>query len=402
MTKPRIHHLSLGISLATLLVTSGLAEDADRFRPYMRFHSGDIAPLWDVDDHWSFGLGANFNRYLGAELALDFFERDYDYDSIGTLGEVSVWSLMPELRLRRPMFGDKLVPYLIAGIGPSFHQINDFKQSARGHEVDIEGYTWGVAAGGGIEYFIADNVTFGIEAKYMWFDPIRGKVDGDSVNVDVSSPTFTFGLRVYFDENEPRPLVSLEENAPNRFYFGVRVGGAILTDDKLSSGVELNPEGAAWLDAINQTGGLVLGADFGPRLGVELSIDSFEPNLSSDFGSLGEYGMGIAVPQLRYRLPTGHPRISPYLMAGVGLTYAEFNDARAGSDIDVDAKGIYPTLRAGGGLEYFVVRNFSFNADAAWIYSWGHDFEVSGLPKGQGDFSAIQVTLGFRVYLFDF
>jgi len=394
--------IAVGLLLAAGATSTVLAEDADRFRPYIRFHSGDIAPLWEVDDHWSFGLGANFNRYFGAELALDFFERDYDYDPVGTLGEVSVWSLMPELRLRRPMLKDKLVPYLLAGIGPSFQQINDFKKDALGHKVDIEGYTWGIGVGGGIEYFIADNVTFGIEAKYLWFDPIRGKVDGDSFDVDVSSPTFTFGLRVYFDENNPRPLVALEEKKPNRFYAGVRVGGGILLDDQLSTGVDLNPEGAAWLDAINQTGGFLLGADFGPRLGVELSIDSFEPNLHSTLGSLGEYGMGIAVPQLRLRFPTGHPRLSPYIMGGVGLTYAEFNDARPGSDIDVDAKGIYPTARVGGGLEYFVVRNFSFNLDAAWLYSWGHEFEVSGLPSGTGDFSAVQVTLGFRVYLFDF
>jgi opacity protein-like surface antigen len=380
------------------LAAPAIAEDADRFRPYIRFHSGDIEPRWGVDDHWAFGVGANLNRYFGVELALDAFEREYERSGIGTIGEVGVGSLMPEVRLRYPLLKDKLVPYLLAGVGPSFQQINDLKGDAEGHDIDIEGYTWGAAVGGGIEYFIADNVTFGIEARYLWFDPLQGKIDGDSVDVDVSCASFTFGLRIYFDENNPRPLVALDERKPNRFYFGVRVGGAGFLDDEIEANLDLDPEPAAWFDTINQTGGFVLGADFGPALGLEISIDSLEARLSTT-EMLGEYGMGIIVPQLRLRFPTGNPRLSPYLMAGVGVAYGEFNDSR--SEIDVDAKGIYPTARVGAGLEYFLVRNFSFNADAGWIYSWGHEFDVDG-RKLEGDFSALQVTLGFRVYLFEF
>jgi hypothetical protein len=52
------------------------AEDADRFRPYFGFQSGEIAPLWGVDDLWSVSLGANFNKHLGAEMNVGFFEHD--------------------------------------------------------------------------------------------------------------------------------------------------------------------------------------------------------------------------------------------------------------------------------------------------------------------------------------
>jgi opacity protein-like surface antigen len=383
---------------------SSNAEDADRFRPYLRFHSGDIAPLWEVDDHWSFGLGANFNGLFGGELALDYFERDYDYADLGTLGEVSAWNIVPEVRLRKPLLKKKLVPYVLAGIGPSFLQFNDSKPSGFDHDIDIDGLTFAVGVGGGIEYFIADNVTFGIEGKYIWINPLESEIDGRKVDVDVSSATFTFGLRVYFDENEPRPMAWTDSKHPNRFYFGVRVGASIPTDEEVENGVSLGPEPAAWGNVANQTGGLVLGADFGPRFGVELSLDSLEPNLELDgLGVMGEYGTGTAIPQLRVRFPFSNRRLVPYVLGGVGAMYAEFNDARPQeTHIDVDAKGIYPALRLGAGLEYFLARNFSFNADAGWVYSWGHEVEIVGDRKAQGDFSAFMLTLGFRVYLFEF
>src|SRR5262245_49907914 len=68
-------------ALVLVIISAGMigarAEDSDRFRPYFRFHSGDIEPLWGVDDHWSLGFGANFNRYLGAELAFDYYLKDW-------------------------------------------------------------------------------------------------------------------------------------------------------------------------------------------------------------------------------------------------------------------------------------------------------------------------------------
>jgi opacity protein-like surface antigen len=90
-------------------------------------------------------------------------------------------------------------------------------------------------------------------------------------------------------------------------------------------------------------------------------------------------------------------------MAGVGITYAEYNDAKLPSiGLRVDSKGIYPALGVGAGLEYFVVRNFSLNADARWLYTWDHEIKIADTLKGTGDFSAVQFNLGFRVYLFDF
>ena len=401
---PSRNHLTTVALLATTLASSVVqAEDADRFRPYLRFHSGDISPLWGVDDMWSFSLGANFNRYLGAELTLDFFETDFEYSSYGTLGEVSAWNTVPYFRLRYPTLKDRLVPYVLAGIGPSFLQFNDRRPNLGGKEIDIEGMTFAVGAGVGLEYFIADNVTFGIEGKYIWINPIDGTVDGQNVNVDISSAAFTFGLRVYFDENEPRMLATEEEEKPNQFYFGWRVGGFVMTDSDWTSGVSWVPDAAAKGD-ISQNGALALGANFGENWGVELTADSIEPGIALEGeGTIGEYGMGAVLANLRLRHPLGRGRWVPYAMVGGGITYAEWNDAKPGSvGLDVDAKGIYPAVGVGAGIEYFVVRNFSLNADARWLYTWDHEIDITSVASGRGDFSALQFNIGFRVYLFDF
>jgi opacity protein-like surface antigen len=396
--------LALWVSvLAGVVPGLARAEDADRFRPYLRFHSGDVEPLWGVDDHWSFSLGANFNRHLGAELTLDYYEQDERREPIGTLGEVSAWNVVPYVRLRYPLLKDRLVPYALAGIGPTFLQLNDRKPKAFGKEVDIEGMTFAAGLGVGLEYFIADNVTFGVEGKYLWVNPLESKVEGVTYDADLSATMFTFGLRVYFDENSPRPLPREEPRWPDRFYFGWRVGGFVLTDRDWTSGVSWVAEPAA-KGQVNQTGGLALGADFGENWGVELTADSLEPSLHLDGrGTFGEYGMGAVLAHLRLRHPLGRGKWVPYLMAGAGITYAEFNDTKPpGVGLRVHSKDVYPALGAGAGIEYFVVRNFSLNADARWLYSWDHAIKIDGLLDGTGDLAAFQFNLGFRVYLFDF
>lgn len=392
---------SLSLAVCCLAVAA-TAQDTDQFRPYLRFHSGDVEPLWGVDDHWSFGLGANFDATFGAELSLENFERDWDYGPIGTLAEVSSWHVLPEFRVRKPLFGGRLVPYLLAGIGPTFIQLNDKKPASEGHSVRAEGMSFTVAVGGGIEYFLADNVAFGLEGRYLFVNPIDGKVDGDSVDVDLSAPTFTFGLRVYFNETHPREINPVEPAHRNRFYTGVRVGGAFLTDSSMAANVDLEPEESAWGNVLNQTGGLLLGADLGPHFGLEISADSLEYRFVTDGQEMGEYGMGVVIPQLRLRFPVRGTRWQPYVATGVGVVYGEFNDRRSKFDAsEIRAKGLHPAIRLGAGLEYFVASNFSFSADAAWVYSWDHSVRFDDL-SGKGDFSVLTATLGFRVYLFDF
>lgn len=400
---PRGRHFVFGLAVLWLAGNFAPAQDADRFRPYLRFHSGDVEPLWGVDDHWSFGLGADLNRLWGGELSLDFFERDFKVGSIGTVCEVAAWNWIPEIRLRHALLNRRLVPYLIAGLGPSFLQANDRKPRAFGRTVDIEGWTFAAAVGGGLEYFFADNLTFGVEARYLYVDPIDGKVDGETHRVSLSSTFFTFGLRAYFSENEPTPLVSWDSPGQRRFYFGVRVGGSLLTEDRWTDEVSLDPEPSAW-GAFNQTGALTLGVDLHAPWGFEVVADSLEQTVRVEgVGAVAEYGMGIVMPQVRFRYPLRDGRWVPYATAGLGIAYGEINDRKENpANLRVKAKGIHPAASIGVGLEYFFVRNLSLHSDLRWIYTWDQEIRVGDGPSRRGDFSALLLTLGFRAYLFDF
>lgn len=377
------------------------AEDADRLRPYLRFSSGDIEPLWGVDDHWSLGVGLNFNRYVGAELAFDYYLKDWGRPE--TIGEASSYHLLPELRLRYPLFKDRLVPYLIAGAGPSWIQGKDVKSSGFNQAVSLEGYSVSIAAGAGVEYFIADNVTFDLEGRYLWVNPIDATVNGRSQSVDLSAALFTFGLRVYFDENNPRLLVTQEPEPVSRLYFGVRAGADFLTDGRWVSGVRLRPEQAAWGDVASQTGGLLLGTDLGRNFGIEIAGDHINHSIDVDgLGPVAEYGQGWVLANLRLRLPIG--RWVPYFYAGAGVTYAEIKDYKpVSAGLTLESDSFHPAMNVGAGVEYFVTRNFALNADARWAYTWNQGFGIKNyLPKTNGDYSFFAVTLGFRVYLLDF
>jgi opacity protein-like surface antigen len=164
----------------------------------------------------------------------------------------------------------------------------------------------------------------------------------------------------------------------------------------------LSPEPAAW-GKVSQTGALSLGVDFRDLWGIELVADSLEYRLKlNDVGTVGEYGMGVVIPYLRLRYPLGHGRWQPYVMTGVGVGYHNFNDATpAASNLDVDAKGISPVVGVGGGIEYFVARNFSFNFDMRWLYMWNQEVTIENTAQATGDTSALMFSLGFRVYLWE-
>lgn len=395
-------------SLLTLAVLAAglpgvLAEDGAKPRAYLHFRAGEISPQWGVDDHYGLSLGYNFNRILGVEFAADFFERDLDFDGLGGIGEEAVSSFIPQLRVRYPLLKDRLVPYVVMGAGPAVLQFNDRKPDGFGRVIDADVTRAGFVVGGGLEYFLADNIAVGFEGKYLWMDEVDVMVDGVAYPKDLSSFMGALSLRVYFSENYPRPLVEEAPPSPSRLYFGIQYGGAVLTDDRITSNVKLDAEASAWGGLFNQVGGLRLGADLGSNWGVDFALDVTEGNVVvDDIGTVGEYSLYPALIQLRLRQPLGRGRWVPYFLAGGGIMYGEFNDKKEpGQGLKLDAKGVYPALGVGGGIEYFVARNFAMNLETRWIYSWDHAFTVGTGPEEKGDLSVFQAQLGFRLYLLE-
>lgn len=384
------------LGLAAAKNNEARAEDADRFRPYFKFYDGDVEPLWGVKDHWSLGLGANFNRYLGAEFAFDYYVKNWGEPEV--VGQASSYHFVPELRLRYPLLNNRLVPYLLAGVGPSWIQSKDGLASAP--RSDAQGWTFTTSIGGGLEYFLQDNIAFGLEGRYNFVQSIDGTIGNRTVPVDLSAALFTFGLRIYFDENNQQLLVSQEREPVTCLYFGVRAGADFLTGDNLGSGVSLVPEQAAWGRVASQTGGLLLGIDWGKHLGAEIAGDSVNHLFKlQGHGEVAEYGQGWVMANLRLRFP--HGRLSPYVYLGPGVCYGEIKEYKPPSiGYSLSGSKLHAAFNVGGGLEYFVNRRFSLNTDARWAYSWDHRFTMDGI-SAKGDMSYAAVTVGFRVYLFD-
>jgi opacity protein-like surface antigen len=379
------------------------AEDSDRLRPYIYLRSAEFNTVWDVLDGYSIGAGVNLNRYWGVELAADFYEMYLEDPIIGKVGEEAVWNFIPQVRFRYPILNDRLVPYLIAGVGPASLQFNDRSVGGFGQDIDADGYSWSASVGGGIEYFLTDSVAFNLEGKYLWTQPIDISINGNVQELDMSAPMVTFGFRVFLDDNHVRPMPWAAEDIPVRLFFGAHFGVGAMTDGDWASGVSLEPEVSRW-GSLNQIYGISVGADFGRHWGVELTIDSTEWGVIVDgVGQVCEYAFVPVIPQVRYRHPLGDSRWVPFVMGGVGGAYGERNDVKpAGATTDIDAKGVYPVASAGAGIEYFFSRSASISGEVHWNYTWGQEISVNNGPTMKGDFANWQAQVALRLYLLEF
>ncbi len=389
--------------LLTLLASTVRAEDSDHFRPYLLIRRGEFNYLWGMQDAWGLGAGLNLSRHWGLELGVDNWDDSLKDPYLGTIGEQGIGAATVQARFRYPLFRDRFVPYVIAGVGGALYQFNDRKENGFGHDIDTDGYGFVATFGGGLDYFIADNIALNLEGKYLAFDPIEISVDGRSYDYDASNFAATIGLRVFLRENEPKPMAETDEKVPTRLYLGAHLGGSFLTDGSWASGVSLTSESQAWGGVFNQHQGMILGANFGESWGIELDAGGGEYTAEADgIGGLSEYAYAGVVPHLRLRWPMSDGRWVPFVRAGAGICYAEDNDVKPGVEgHDWKATGIYPALSVGGGIEYFIARNISFSAETRWFYTWGHEFELDG-RKGSGDFSNLQLLLGMRLYLIEF
>lgn len=382
---------------------AGQAEDSDRVRPYVYLRSAEFNTVWDVLDGYSIGAGVNLNRHWGVELAGDFYEKHLIDDTIGRVGEEAIWHFIPQVRFRYPMLKDRLVPYLIGGIGPASMQFNDRSVGGFGVDIDADGYSWSAAFGGGIEYFLTDSVAFNLEAKYLWTQPIDISIGGVARELDMSAPMATFGFRVFLDDNHVRPMPWAGDDVAARLFFSTHFGVGGMTDGNWAPKVSLEPEVSKW-GSLNQIYGLSLGADFGRHWGVELTADSTEWGVIVDgVGQVCEYAFVPVIAQARFRYPLGDSRWVPFVMGGFGAAYGERNDVKpAGAATRVKAKGVYPAASAGAGIEYFFSRSASISSEFHWNYSWGHKVSIANGPDMKGDIANWQAQIALRLYLLEF
>jgi len=400
--------LIVSLLAVVVVAASGVpacAQDSDRFRPYIGLKFFDTNPATGVHDLYGFSLGANVNKYLGFELSGDTYQVFPDISPFGTIGEYGVFALIPQARLRYPVWEDRLVPYLIGGVGVAFTDFNDRKP--RGYGLLIHDQTATVVAGtlgAGIEYFVADNIALGVEARYLFAPDPTLLVQGNREKVKISAPLITFGMRVFYPELHPAPMAEERPDVPTRLYIGVRAGGALELNTDLIPGITTEPSNNAIGGALSPAFGVSLGLNFGRYLGLELAADGYEVNLQQrGLGGIGENAIYTIIPYLRLRYPMAGDRLQPYGLIGFGLGHTEFNDRKPpAANTQVNANDNSWAMGVGAGVEYFVTSNVAVGMELKYLYTPGHAMTIGSNPTRDATVSGLLFSVSLRAFLFDF
>jgi opacity protein-like surface antigen len=391
------------LAFVTLSSLESVAEDSDRLRYYLHLRGQDTNPWTGVHDHWGLSLGANLGRYWGVELSVDTYERFVEFGG-RTVGEYGVGAIVPQLRLRYPLFDDRLVPYVVAGVGVGLAQFNDRKPPAYGIPIkDTESVFPVATLGGGLEYYFADNLALGAEVKYVAASEQTLDINRTRREQAVDGILTTLGLRLLFPELHPPTPPEPGDAVPLRLYVGLRYGGGFTETDAFSGG-EVRPEPAAWFSAITQFFGGAVGLNIGRYLGVEMAAEGYEARLHiAGVGNTSELGVGFFIPHARFRYPITGGRLVPYALGGVGLSTVKTNDTKSpGKIVDVDVAGYGMGAALGAGVEYFVTSNIATGLEARYLTARGHTARVNGGPERDAHYDVVAVTLTLRVFLATF
>ena len=147
---------------------------------------GGVAYAWenfdgwfDFDDAWGLNAfaGYRFMRYIALEGNFNWYD---DFESDSTNADVEIRTLMLDLKAMYPVYNDRLVPYLRAGGG-----YMDAKASAGSLDASNEDFAFNL--GGGLDYYVTDQVSIGLDGKYVW-----GTGDLDAVEYFVGTINAAF------------------------------------------------------------------------------------------------------------------------------------------------------------------------------------------------------------------
>jgi opacity protein-like surface antigen len=206
--------------ISTLIIsTIGWAQDTDQTRFYIGGKLGVGIFLSDgpgggvtwrstidqgtVAESFQGFAGLNFDEHWGAEIAIDYRQTGVAINGGETkLGEYSVTSIIPQVRWRYPLEDGKLSPYFIAGVGVARIESNDPTPESLNFPISWTDYTVMGAIGGGISWFVANNISLDFETKFL-FGSADVQLDGQTQSANLNTALLLLGIRVYFPEAKP-------------------------------------------------------------------------------------------------------------------------------------------------------------------------------------------------------
>src|SRR5262245_32627832 len=380
--------------LFILCAVPALGEDSAQRRYYLDLRYEDLGGgLVKAHDGAGISVGMNFNRYLGAEFAFDAYDI-----KVGEVSESEILPMITQLRLRYPLLRDRLVPYMTGGAGLSVSQANDARAPVTWDGGKTAVHVAG-SLGGGIEYFIADNVAVGLMGKYIFSGDVGYFAEGHHSEINTSSALVGVNVRALYPELHPEEGAAAARTDTARFYLQVRTGAALLVSLEPFPGIHATPEQSILGRTFTPLFGAALGANIGRYGGVELLLENYEVKLGTNaLAGIGEYSLFPITVQPRLRYPLLHDRLEPYAAGGIGAEFAEINDR--GKPIVITAKDVTVIGTFGAGVEYYVMSNVSVGCEAQYVISRGHTLQIDTGPKLTGDFDSFLLSIGVRIGLF--
>lgn len=348
----------------------------------------------------AFAAGFDWGRYWGFEFNIDRFESDIGSPSVGELANYDIWTGMANLRLRYPIPEWRLQPYAILGAGLSLAEAND-------RNVLNSGIPFGsslstspvVGIGAGVDYFLANNVAFGLEVKHRALARSTVQYQGGNERLNLDSTTFALGLRLYMDDGPgvvqpPSPPEKAADSDELRGYLALRTGAGFVPNGSTNVGLSAE-SGGTWL------GSFAAGANFNRYLGLEFAGDYTRGgHLTNEaYGDIAKYAYWTLLVQGRFRYPLWNDRISPYLLLGGGIGMAEVNKR----DIPVSqfplqgGTDTVPVGAFGVGFDYFIAHNMSVGIEGKQIYPFRPEINVGG-QTSKVELDPVYVTIGVRLY----
>lgn len=206
----RVYLDSLGAGERARASRSDPGRDSDEMRGYLALRAGKA---YFTDRHTIPGiaiertsgplgngaLGVNFNRYLGAEFAIELARAQITSSTLGSVTGYPVYTGAILGRARYPMFDDRFSPYVLAGGGVGFGETGDrdqpFSVTGFGGDNDMSGV---IVLGGGAEYFIQKNVAVGLEVKYTTLFETEVTVNGQPGELSPDYVSISAGLRIFY------------------------------------------------------------------------------------------------------------------------------------------------------------------------------------------------------------
>lgn len=373
----RLHvTLRVGASWATAPIAEGL--------------EGGRGDLYDGS------VGVHLGRHVGIELGASLWEYGVTSSELGKVGEWSAYTFIPSFRLRYPLDRDRLVPYVVAGVGFGYSELNDKTSDAvSGNAKPSVAYS----LGGGLGYFIAPNLSIGVDVKHQWMSR-EIAVLGEIASGRTRSLMVSAGIQAEFPEKPAAGFAGVRWREPQPYglrpYLSLRWGGRFYLDDGFGEGAM---KSGRQTEQIN-SGSIGLGIN--RFVAFEIAVETHDLPVHSTEGDvkLAEYGTWNFLPTIMGRYPVLEGKLVPYASLGFGFSKSDINDRT------LENGNGYPRVDGGGwgsmwgaavGGDFFFAGNLALILESKYVGQTSPVL-VDGADASV-DMSSVLVSGGFRIYL---